>query len=344
MWTNGYGEFTTEDVKYSYERMKTGDWKGFFDVLDRVDVRDAHNGTLVLNKVFAPFWLTTLASGPGLITCKKATEAAGGKYTTEIPATCGPYLYKWTPKQRIVFTRNPAWTGAKTDFDEINYINVDEPKAAELAYEAGEVDITLITATTYARYLKEPPENSKLSAAGALQYMWLGMNTQHPKLKDKRVRRAIQHAVDVDSILQGAYSGTSERAYGIVPPGLIGKRNATKADYDPEKSKALLGEAGATDLSLELKTLNVQERMLASQIIQANLGAVGVQVKVIPLDSGPFWNMGQESKGDDWKDLQMWLMRFGAGPDPYDPFQSPTNPRSSSTGATWSPISGPPDR
>lgn len=321
MWTNGHGEFTAEDVKFSYERMKTSDWKGFYDALDHVEVKDAHNGTLVMNKAYAPFWLTTLASGPGLIMCKTATEAAGGKYTTEIPATCGPYLYNWTPKQRIVFTRNPEWTGPTPYFDEINYIDVKESNAAELAYEAGELDITLITAATYARYLKETPKDSTLNAAGSLQYMWMGMNTEHPKLKDRRIRRAIQHAVDVDSILQGAYSGTAERAYGIVPPGILGKRNETKTGYDPDKAKALLSEAGASGLSLVLNTLNVQERMLASQVIQANLGAVGIEVKIIPLDSGPFWNLGQEKKGDDWKDAQMWLMRFGTNPDPADPFQ-----------------------
>jgi peptide/nickel transport system substrate-binding protein len=61
--------------------------------------------------------------------------------------------------------------------------------------------------------------------------------------------------------------------------------------------------------------------MLSAQIIQANLGAIGITVEIIPLDGGPFWNMGQESKGDTWKDLELWLMRYGSGPDPYEPFQ-----------------------
>ncbi|MCH7788930.1 MAG: peptide ABC transporter substrate-binding protein, partial [Acidobacteria bacterium] len=40
-----------------------------------------------------------------------------------------------------------------------------------------------------------------------------------------------------------------------------------------------------------------------------------------PLDPGPFWDMGQESKGDTWKDLQLWIMRYGTSPDPYECFQ-----------------------
>ena len=183
------------------------------------------------------------------------------------------------------------------------------------------MECTRITSNAYARYLKEPPPNSKVTVAGALQYMWMGMNTEHPKLQDIRVRQAIQHAVDVDSIIQGAYSGTAEKSYGIVCPGLLGKRNESKYSYDPAKAAQLLSEAGVSGLELELKTLNNQERVLAAQIIQANLAAVGITVTVLPQDDGPFWEMGQESKGDTWKDLQIWIMRYGAGADPYEPFQ-----------------------
>ena len=74
-------------------------------------------------------------------------------------------------------------------------------------------------------------------------------------------------------------------------------------------------------LELTLRTLNNQERVLSAQIIQANLAAIGIKTEIIPLDSGPFWEMGQESKGDTWKDLELWIMRYGSGPDPYEPFQ-----------------------
>lgn len=320
-WTNGFGDLTAEDVKYSFERMKTSDWSGYFDQMERVDVTDKLNGTIVLKQSFAPFWLVTMAHGVGCILSAKATEKAGGKFTTEFPATCGPYLFQWMPKQKNLFTPNPEWTGPKPDFDEVQALLVEQDKAAILAYEAGEVDCTEITSADHARFKKGMPANSKIFVAGALQYFWLGMNTEHPKLKDIRVRKAIQHAVDVDSILQGAYSGTVEKSFGPVCPGLVGKRNETKYAYDPAKAKQLVSEAGAAGLELELKTLNQQERVLAAQIVQANLQVVGIKVKVLPLDAGPFWNLGQESKGDQWKDSQLWLMRYGTNPDPYEAMQ-----------------------
>ncbi len=62
-------------------------------------------------------------------------------------------------------------------------------------------------------------------------------------------------------------------------------------------------------------------RLTAAQIVQANLADVGIKVEIIPLDSGPFWNLGLESKGEDWKNLQMWLMRYRTSPDPSDGLQ-----------------------
>jgi peptide/nickel transport system substrate-binding protein len=276
----------------------------------------------VLNQPFSPFPLATLASGTGVIVCKKAVEEAGGKYTVDIPATCGPYVIAEHKQAQFVKMRpNPDWTGPKPAYANIDCIFVTEDEAGALAFEAGELDCTKITSNSYARYQKELPANSKLAVAGALQYMWMGLNIEHPKLQDIKVRQAIQHAVDKDSIIQGAYSGTAEPSFGVVCPGLVGRRLETGYSYDPAKAKALMDESGVSGLKLTLRTLNAQERILAAQIIQANLAAIGITVEIIPLDSGPFWEMGQESKGETWKDLELWIMRFGSGPDPYEPFQ-----------------------
>jgi len=321
-WTNGFGDVMASDVKYSFERMKETDWSGYFESMDHVEVTGDRTGTIVLNKPFAPFIMITLCHGPGAVLCEKAMEKVGGKFTLEFPATCGPYLYEQIPGQRAIFTPNPDWTGPKPDFERVVAHIITEVKAAELAFEAGELDCTEIGADTLARYKKKIPKNSALTVAGELQYMWMGMNTEHPKLNDKRVRQALQHAVDVDSILQGAYSGTTKKSYGIICPGLVGQRKQTKYyEYNPEKARALLRDAGVSNLELTLRTLNNQERLLTCQIIQANLAAIGVKINIIPLDSGPYWNMGQESKGDTWKDLQLWIMRFGTAPDPYEATQ-----------------------
>ena len=180
--------------------------------------------------------VATLAAGTGSILCKKATESVGGKFTTELPDSCGPYVHEWRQKQWVKFRPNPEWTGPKPAYEEIDAVFVHEDTAAALAYEAGEVAITKIVPNTYKRYMTNLPPDSKLLVAGALQNMWLGMNTDHPKLKDIRVRKAIQHAVDPDAVNQGAYGGSLVPMYGLVCPGLIGERKESKYSYDPEKA------------------------------------------------------------------------------------------------------------
>ena len=321
-WTNGYGDFTAEDVKYSLDRMLESDWKDKWLALDHVELSGPYSGTIVLKHASPAIWLTTIAAGAGNLVCKAATEDVGGKYTTEIPATCGPYVIaEWTPKQRIVFTRNPDWPGPMPEFDEVHYILVDDDTAAELAYEAGEIDITRVAVSSLPRYTQNPPPDTNVTVAGHLQYAWLGMNTEHPKLQNVKVRQAIQHAVDVDSIIQAAYFDNAPRSFGIVPPGVFGSRSQASFGYDPAKARALMAESGVSGLELELKTLNQQARIVSAQIIQANLAEIGITTKIIPLDSGPFWSLGRESKGDDWMDAQIWIMRFGGALDPLDYFQ-----------------------
>jgi len=321
LWSGGNGEFTTRDVQYSFDRMKLGTYKGNYDAYDHLDIKDKYNATIVLKHAFAPFIVSTLCEGVGTIVCEKAVEAVGGRFTTKMPALCGPYLYEWKQKQYIKLTPNPEWTGPKPAFAHINLIFITEPLASALAYEAGEIDCTKIGPATYERYLKKPPPHSTLTVAGSLQAMWLGINQDHPKLKDIRVRQAIQHAIDAEAVNLGAYGGAAEQAFGLVPPGLVGKRNASKYSYNPSKARALLAQAGVSGLELTLRTLNQSERVLAATIIQANLQAVGIKASVLPLDVGPYWEMGHEAQGDLWKDLELWISNWGVGADPFDGMQ-----------------------
>ena len=322
MWSGDYGELTAEDVKYSYERIadpkNESPYKDDFAVLDRVEVTDKYNGTIVLKEYFAPLWTSTLPEGSGKIVCKAAVEKAGGKFTTEIPAASGPYIIKeWVPKQRTVLARNPAYKGAQTYFDEIHIFPIEDEKTAEIAFEAGDVDYTAVSLSSMSRFKDSPPANSKLQEAPSLAYVWIGMNVEHPTIQDPKVRRAMQHAIDVDAALEAAYFGAAQRATGIIAPGLPGHREKNLYGYDPEKAKALLKEAGKDGgFKTTISILNKTERLSVAQIVQANLAEVGVELEILPYDSGVYWSLGDQASGDAWKDYQMGLGRFSMAPDP----------------------------
>jgi peptide/nickel transport system substrate-binding protein len=324
MWSDNLGELTAEDVKFSFERILKSDWSARFPTLDHVDVKDKHSGVIVLKSPFAGTWLMGIASESGSILPKAAVEKLKDKkFTTKLPGQLGPYTYSsWTPKQKLVLKANPDWKGTKPAFAEIQFIDVEDGKAAELAFEAHELALANIPTETAARYSKKPPANAKLVKLPSPLYTWLGMNTQNPKLKDIRIRKAIQRAVDVDSVLQGAYGGIAPKAHGVVPVGILGHRDASKFSYNPDEARDLLKQAGASNLALDIKVLSGETaQVTAGQIIQANLSDVGLQAKITPVDSGPYWNLGLESKGDAWKTLELWIMRFRCSPDPADALQ-----------------------
>ncbi len=322
MWSNGQGEVTADDVKFSFERMLVSNWAPRSPTLYRVDVIDTHSGVIVLKSPFVATFLLALAAEPGAILPKAATEALpDGKFATEFPAQFDPYtMTEWLPKQRIVLKANPAWPGTAPVFSEVHLVNIEDTNAAELAFQAGEVDVTSVRPETAARFRSEMPEGTALISHAGPLYSWIGLNAEHPTLADLRVRQAIQRAIDVPTILQAAYGG-AEIAHGIVPPGIVGNRNMSGYSYDPDAARALLAEAGVSDLKITFKMLNEPYLLTAAQIVQANLADVGITCDIAPVDSGVFWNLGVEAAGEDWRDLQMWMMRFRTAPDASDAVQ-----------------------
>jgi peptide/nickel transport system substrate-binding protein len=144
MWTNDFGEMTTDDVKYSFERhARLESWTAVdWAPLKEVEVVDKYTGILRLNEPFAPLFWSTLPYGSGTIVCKKAVEQLEGEqFSVDPPATSGPYKIKeWTPKQKMVLDRNDGWPGDVPAYDEIHIFPIEDEKTAEIAFQAGELE------------------------------------------------------------------------------------------------------------------------------------------------------------------------------------------------------------
>lgn len=322
-WTNGFGEMTAEDVKYSYERLASeslgspyaSDWAA----LDHVEVTGTHGGVIVLSRPFAPLFTTTLPWSAGPIVCKAAVEQVGGQYETKVPASSGMFTLKeWLPNQRIVLGRNETYYGELSPFDEVHIIPIGDDKTAELAFEAGELDYTNVAVSSLPELRANPPSGGALQVRPSETYYWIGMNVDHAKFQDIRVRQAVQYALDVDEIIEAAFFGETPRATGIVAPGLIGHRDANMIKgRDVAKAKALLAEAGVPDgFETTITVLNQTDRVTATQVMQSHLAEVGIKAEILAYESGDYWSQGQESDGDDWKKLQIMFLRYASAPDP----------------------------
>lgn len=319
-FTDGYGQMTAEDVKFSIERIvdpaNESPYAGDWSALKEVEVKDKLSGLIHLKNKFVPLWTTTLPTAASCVLSRKAVEELGGKIGTEPVAQSGPYLLdEWVPKQKTVLKRNPDWAYEPGGFEEIHILPIEDPATAELGFEAGDLDYTWTAVSSLPRLKENPPAGSVVEEKPSLAYVWLGINQDNEALTDVRIRRAIQHAIDRETVVDAAYFGAASVANGIIAPGLPGSRDGVTYDYDPDKARALLEEAGATNLSVTLDILNQSERLTAAQVIQANLADVGITCEIKQNDSGTFWTLGSKD-GDYFMNLQLVLSRFSMNPDP----------------------------
>ena len=324
-FTNGFGAMGADDVKFSFERVVDpaleASNKPDMGPLSHVEVTGEREGVIVLKEPFAPLWSIALPYITGNIVSRKAVEATADKRIGTDPlAESGPYLRRtWRPKEKTVLVRNPDWKGPAPAFDSIEILPIDDEVTAETAFEAGEIDFTRISLGSVARLRTAVPNGGTLLEYPSLYYVWVGMNLDHPKLGNTKLRRAIQHAIDVPTILEAAYFGAAEPSTGIIAPGLIGHREKglVPPAADTGRAKQLMAESGESGVSLTLDVLNKTANTTAAQVIQANLADIGIAVEIRVHEGATFWTLGDEKAGDRWKNVQLIMNRFSMTPDPY---------------------------
>ncbi len=323
MFNNGFGEMTAEDVKFSFERIldeslestNTPDW----GTLKEVTIDGSHEGTIVFEDAYPPAWNIAMPYIVGNIVSKKAWEEAGGKVDTTTPCASGPYMHKeWQPKQKTILVRNPEWHGGDAAFDEIHILPIDDENTAQIAFESGDIDCTRVPVSSVANLKSSPPAHATLDEYPSLYYVWVGMNVENEVTSNQNLRKAIQHCIDVPSILEASYFGAADVANGIIAPGLLGHRPqamvAPAADF--AKAKEYLDASGLSNPTVTLDVLNKAANVTTAQVIQATCAQAGITVEVNLHESGAFWSLGDSSAGERYKDIQLILNRFSMGPDP----------------------------
>ena len=311
----GYGELTAEDVKFSFERIIDPDmaspYVGDWVALDRVDVIDKYNGVIVLKEPFAPLWKSTLPVQSGLILSKKAVEDLGDQYATH-PIGTGPYEFvEWVPNQSVELKRFEDFWGEKPEWDKIMFYPILDDSAGEIALETGELDFGAISAASIERF--EQNDQFDVLKLVTPNYMWISLNTQHPKLQDPNVREAIRYAIDVPSILEAAYEGQWPRSCALIAPGILGYwEDAPCYERDVEKAKEYMKAAGLETEDLTVTVIQLEADQTAAEVIQANLAEIGINVEIIIQDSATYYDLASEGM----KDRQLVYVWYAAQPDP----------------------------
>lgn len=319
MFTDGYGEMTAEDVKFSFERYgkpdadgKISAYKDDWSSLVEVKVEDKYSGRLLLSEPSPALWNVALAGGSGCIVSRKAVEELGIKHRQH-PVGSGPYkVASFEPGQRVVLEENPDYARRHPDFPSCTVQLIANPKTAELALRSGEIDFTELPIGADPGLAKLP--NVKLLTMPGQRFIWLGMNVEHAPLNDIRVRQALRYGVDVGQMVDAGYEGQAKRLNAMLPASVDGNwPDAPVYERDVEKAKSLLAEAGQSNLAFKITILNEPAFQNMALVAQAQLQEIGIELQIDQREGAAFWSAGKDEGG---KALELFILRFNAHVDP----------------------------
>lgn len=211
-----------------------------------------------------------------------------GTDLSDHPVGTGPWkLVEWKHDDYLLFARNESYWGGPPKAESLRARIIAEPSTAVAEYESGNVDVLQIPASEAREWTEDESRKPQLASVPALQLVYVAINTTRGPLADVRVRQAINHAIDVQRIIERLVGGRGLRAAGVIPPSLAGYDSARHPyPFDQAKSKALLAGAGhpnGIDVDLWCPTFPLYVRMC--ETMQAYLGAVGVRVKIVQRES-----------------------------------------------------------
>jgi peptide/nickel transport system substrate-binding protein len=202
------------------------------------------------------------------------------------PIGSGPWKFvSWSHDDAIVLARNESYWGGSPKSDTLRIRIIPEPLTQAAEYESGHLSVVEVPIGETRRW--EERHAQELQRRPALRDLYLAINTTRGPLKDVRVRRALNHAVDVPTLLTTLFAGRGVPSAGALPPGVAGY-DSTRApySYDPVGAKRLLAEAGYSN-GFALKLWRTQRAELArlAQSIQQNLAEVGVRAEIVERDA-----------------------------------------------------------
>lgn len=282
-FTNGE-PCTTEDIAFTFERAKESSFSS--SKVISIDHTEILSPTEILFHLSAPNGdLLTLLGHKGLsILSKKAIEA-DPDHGFEI-GTGRYFITKWIPGDVTVVERYDGYHGEKGVAKTITFRHIAENSARIIALQNKEIDIALNL---------EPLDMPVIEDDSALEALriediwckYLGINVNRAPFDNVLVRKALAHAVNKENVIIAATNGEGKVHTSVVNNTQFAlDENLPEYEYDPEKAKSLLAEAGypnGIDVTLTCYKGAPYETIAA--VVQYDMAAAGINVTVNPVEA-----------------------------------------------------------
>jgi len=296
MFSNGR-ELTAADVVYTFERLlnpETGSGNAYLlaGVRD-IDAPDDSTVTMMLD-----------APNPGLLGKLAINKAVGiiaresvedGTINTQ-PIGTGPFMISdFQPGTRLLLERNPDyWQEGLPYLDAVDVRIIPDESVRRTALVSGDVDWTISVPAQSVSEL-ESRDDVMVDSVPAGAYWYIGLNTEEPPFDDVRVRQAIAYAINRDNLAMAGAFGNAQPTQDPIPSSSNWDFGYAPYEQDLEQARALLEEAGYADgFEMEIMpTTQYEESVRMAQVIQANLGQIGITADINTLE----WAEWLETQG-----------------------------------------------
>lgn len=314
-------DFTSADVKYTFDKLfeskgyKSG---AFFDTVDgkqisHISSLETPDAKTVVFTVGRPALKNQLLSN--LVAIPIIPQGTAETQKTS-PVGSGPFKFvKFDQSQNTVEFESYAqyWEGAPK-FQKLRIKTVTDASALQAELQTGGVDIAPAPSNMPPDTLKLLGDmaNLKVEQFDGSNIQYIGLNTTSAPLNNVKIRQAIGYAIDREKLIRELLSGQAKIASSILPASSWAYSAGATYDFDPEKSKRLLKEAGYKNEPIKFKYSSGNAAFNSyAQAIQSSLTAVGLNVQIETLDPGTLRT--QLAQGQFQMNTGVWI---GGNQDP----------------------------
>jgi len=284
--------FTAEDVKFSFQRYKGS--KLLHDKVREVEVVDPHRVRFHLHQPWPDFmtFYGTLATGAAWIVPKAYVEQVGDEGFKKHPIGLGPYKFvSHTPGVELVMEAFEDYWRKVPHVKRLVYKSVPEATTRMAMLKKGEVDLAYLLPVPLAEEVKRDPQ-LRLAFSGGIGVVWVDFFEQwDPKSPwhDRRVRLAANYAIDRQALSEAETLGASKPTGNMIPRHFAFAQPREPYAYDPAQAKRLLAEAGYPQGFDGGDLTPIPPYLELGEAIGNYLGAVGIRVKVRPMERAAFF-------------------------------------------------------
>lgn len=287
---DGYGDFTSADVKYSYERIMdpaTGSpYATEFASIVSIDTPDDYTVTITLDEPNANFLHLVSNYHQGQIVSQEAVEEFGDDYAFN-PIGTGPFIFSdYVPGTSFTLTRFEDYYDGPAPLETVRYSIIKDDETAAIALQNDEVDLVMRQRGDE-RIVQLAEDGYRMFFLAQYGISVKMFNAEIEPLADPLVRQAWAHAVDWETINATVSPVSQVVATNILPPWMeVATTDLPTYPYDPERAMELLAEAGYpegfTVTELGRTSDGIDE---ASQLEQSYLEAVGITLEFELVDT-----------------------------------------------------------